>query len=435
LALLKAGNFFMSTSFRISGSSFDRPSWEKQLQLLLRGEKGWVPLRCMDTLYPKAKTEPISSEILLIGKGSSRGVYVHPRLDRVSVELMVLSSVVDWDVARWLLAQAHKLGAEISDDEGVNMGIDDFAQDSFASRRQKIHRGEHGLLRGVLAKDDSKTYEYPVAHMMLRLSRTDLESLTFEEIHDSLVKQCFLYGNAVLAKRMEYQAPDGTGSIGFVYRGVSMLAAEDVQWVIFSGPDGIYADTPVPIENVREILATFITPVGRYLHFPVIEWDKNPALLEALTGKTIDQINQSLDDQFRESILQLPVLAFTIIAKADGEIEQKEARQFMEHLRTVAADESDQTLFAITCRQLVREMKQVMAGISEPMASFEIAVQRLNLRMSPEGGMAFKKRLFELCEMVAKASGGGFFGLGAKVSDAEKNALSWIQGILFPPAV
>ncbi|HYG34601.1 MAG TPA: hypothetical protein VEC99_07455 [Clostridia bacterium] len=426
----------MSTTFKLSGTGFDRKSWEQQLQKLLRGEAGWVPLQCMERLYTEAAIEPLKKgAILLLGKGSSRGVSVESRENHVSLELMSLASEVDWDVARWLLVAGHKLGAEVRDEEGQNLNAEELKCEAFQARSQKVLRAELGMTRAIMAKDGGDKVLFPVAHFEIRLSTAELGALELDALMDSLVKQCYRYGNAYLARRMEWQGPDGTRSIGAHYSTISTLVPADVQGMTFSGPDGYYTDKLVPMEKVKEVLAEFITQVGNYLYLPPIPWGDRPALLEALTGKSTKEILHSLDLQLGESLTRLPVLAFVLTAHADGEVDQKEMQAFMNYVSHAAANEDDQSIFANTCRRLQQEMKQAIAGIKglNHAVEFQLAVGQVDHRLNQETRERFKRRVYELAETVATASGGGFLGMGAKISDAEKQALAWIHKTLFPP--
>ena len=425
----------MSTTFNLSGTTFDHKSWDGQLQSLLRGEVGWIPLACMERFYPEGVAEPLKKDgILLLGKGSSRGVHVTSRDTGICLELRVLASEVDWDAARWLLTAGYKLGAEVTGDEGQRLGAEDLKSENFRALSQKVLQAELAMTHGIMAKDGSDEIRFPVAYFELRLPKENLEPLVLGPLMDSLVKQCYSYGNAYIASRMEWQLTDGTRSGGAHYSSIATMVPKDAQWMTFSGPDGHYTDNPVPIEKVNGILAEFITPMGNYLHFPAIPWDRRPELLEALAGKSMDEILQSLNEQLVGTLTRLPVLIFVLTALADGEVDQKETRVFFDFVQNAAANENDQTSFAAACRRLFQEMKQTIAGVKglDHAAELQFAVRQLDLRLSPEAGMVFKKRLYELAEAVAEGSGGGFLGMGAKISDAEKQALARIQKTLFP---
>jgi hypothetical protein len=425
----------MSTTFTLSGNRFDRKAWEAELTKLLRAETDWVPLRCMERLYPNAATQPFEKEtILLLGKGSSRGVSLASKDNQITFELMSLASDTDWDAARWLLSAGQKLGAKVTGDEGQSLAVAELESAAFRSRAEEVRAAELGVTREIAAKDRADQVRLPVAHFELTLLTADLGSKTIDGIMDSLVQQCYLYGNAYVARPTVSQTPAGTRFKHAHYSGTSTLVPADVEGLTFSGPDGYYSHEAIPMERVKEILAEFITPVASYLHFPPLQWDKRPILLEALTGRSMKQILDSLDRQLSDSLVHLPVLALVITARSDGNVNHKEAQALVDYVNECAAKSDDQTVFANACRRLQQELKQVIAGIKglSHAEEFQLAIQLLEHRLKPETVSAYKTRLYELAERVAKTSARGFLGFGAKISDEKQQVLDWIKTALFP---
>jgi hypothetical protein len=349
---------------------------------------------------------------------------------RVCVELMSLASDVDWEIARWLLASGLNLGAEAAGEEGQALGAGDFDPAKFRARYQAIQRAELGMSRSIMAQDGGDTLRLPVAHFELTLPKADLGSMDIEAILDSLVQQCYAYGNAYVAKLMEWEAADGTRSKEAHYASISTLVPADVQGITFSGPEGRYTEAAVPLDRVKTILAEFIRPVGKFLYFPPIHWDQQPALLEALTGKSTKEIIESLDRQLGESVVRLPVLAFVITANADGSVDQQEMQALLDYLNECTSDEADQTLFANACRCFRRDMKQVIAGIKglNHAVEFQWAIRQLDHRLKPDICALYKQRLYQLAERVAKASGGP--ETRSEIADAQQQALGWMKAVL-----
>src|SRR5262249_28226559 len=150
------------------------------------GAAGWIPLKCMERLFPEAATDPFKKgSILLLGKGSSRGVSVQPHESNLSIELMSLASEVDWDVARFLLAAGYKLGGQVSGDEGKNLGPDELKTESFQAQSREVLSRELGMTRAIMAKDSGDKVRLPVAHFEVTLSRADLGSLDLDKLMDS----------------------------------------------------------------------------------------------------------------------------------------------------------------------------------------------------------------------------------------------------------
>jgi hypothetical protein len=346
---------------------------------------------------------------------------------------MSLASEADWDAARWLLAAGYKLGAQVTAEDGQTLAVDELRREAFQARSQQVLRAELGMSRGIMAKDSGDKVRFPVAHFELSLSREDLKTLELDAIMDLLVKQCFLYGNAYIAQRMERQAPDGTRSKQAHYSGISTLVPDDIDGMTFGGPEGHYTMDAVPLDRVKQSLSKYITATGHYLHFPPIHWDQQPAQLEALIGKSTKEIFESLDNQLGEAIVRAPVMAFYIVAQADGEVDLKESQALFDFVNECAANQEDQRIFANACRRLQREMKQVVASLKafDP-REFQYVIGQLDYRLTTETAAAYKQRLYELAEKVAKASGGGFLGLGAKIDERKQQALAWVKNLLCP---
>jgi hypothetical protein len=401
---------------------------------MLRGETQWEPLKCMGSLFPEGATEPFKrGSLLLLGKGSTRGVLLEPRDNQINIDLLMQSSELDWEISRWLMAVALNAGAEVTEEGGKALGPAELEPAAFKVRVQETHRQEWGITREISAKDSTGNLRLPVAHFELHLSRQQLETSAAAALMDSLVKQCYVYGNAYMAWPMGIQKPDGTVFKQAHYSSISTLVPADIEGMTFSGADGYYIEDAVALDHVKKVLAEKITVVGKYLYFPPIQWGKEPALLEALSGKPIAEIQKSLQEQLTRSLLRLPVLTFLLVAHVDGKADEKEAQAMFDFVNAAAADQKDQTTFANVCRRLQREMKAVHADAiaGNCMADFQLGIGQINCSLKPEAAIAFKKRLYDLAETIAKASGGGLLGMGS-ISKEEQQALDWMKKQLIP---
>jgi tellurite resistance protein len=208
---------------------------------------------------------------------------------------------------------------------------------------------------------------------------------------------------------------------------------DDIDEMSFGGPEGHYTMEAVPLDRVKQILAKHITRTGHYLYFPAIHWDQEPGLLEALIQKPMKEILECLDRQLGEAIVQAPVMVFYIVAQADGEVDSKETQALFDFINECAANQSDCQTFANACRRLQRKLKELMARLKgfDP-GEFQFIIGQLNHRLNPETAAAYKQRVYELAQRVANASGGGFLGIGSKISEREQQALLWIKNVLWP---
>jgi hypothetical protein len=132
-----------------------------------------------------------------------------------------------------------------------------------------------------------------------------------------------------------------------------------------------------------------------------------------------------------EELKVLPFTVFNMVAAADGEIDQKEVAQVAQELMKAPSFKD----------QLHRElMMDVAAGNWQEVLkkSFEVGniEQRLNnaktmlkQALSDEEYSRFLGSLIISGGNIARASGGGFLGLGDKVSDEEKKVLIFLTGL------
>jgi hypothetical protein len=76
-------------------------------------------------------------------------------------------------------------------------------------------------------------------------------------------------------------------------------------------------------------------------------------------------------------------------------------------------------------------MKQVITSLKgfDP-GEFQYVIRQLDHRLKAETAAAYKQRVFELAEKVAKASDGGSLGIGAKVNERKQQALVWVKNVL-----
>lgn len=421
----------MSTTFKLHGPALDRSEWLSHLKWLLSGRGSWTPLACMKHLYPDAATDPFQKgSVLLLGRESARGVWVESCEDSISIELPALASSMDWQIAGWLLRQGAKLGGEVRSEEDQVLGGDGLTIDTFVERYQRTIKRELAIVR-----HGGGTVRFPVGYFELMLSPEDLKVEDSQAIINYLTRQCLRYGDAFLASRMKFQSKDGSEKLLAHYSTRSTLVPANVDVMTFSGPDGIYTDDPVPIDKVREVLANFMVPVGSYLYIPAMDWSRDTALLEALVGKSSEEIRESLLEQFKIAIISLPVLAMLMMFRADGQPNEKEGDAFLNGIKQAAADESDHSIFANACRKLMEQMRETMASLRNCSieAEFLTAIGMLHSFLSLEAADDYKKRLYRLVETIANASRTrGFLGMGGRISEARQHALEEIQTSLFP---
>lgn len=132
-------------------------------------------------------------------------------------------------------------------------------------------------------------------------------------------------------------------------------------------------------------------------------------------------------------VSMLPVAVFTLIAGADGVIDENEHEAFQAQLLTGMVGESDIFQLAIVTSianfaMAIEKMTELDGeGVLQFIALAYDIVRQESDAVSVE---SYGQALYTLAESVAKSSGGGFFGFGSKISKEEKQALSALSLVL-----
>lgn len=126
-----------------------------------------------------------------------------------------------------------------------------------------------------------------------------------------------------------------------------------------------------------------------------------------------------------QALLRAPFCIFLLVAAADGTVDRKEIQRFQdlftaEEFKPIRDLMGDHELAA---ESLVQELLNPENDLHEILSQ---SATTLDEMLEPALAQEMKQRLLRLGEEVAKASGGGLFGLGNKVSQEERTALDAI---------
>jgi len=142
-------------------------------------------------------------------------------------------------------------------------------------------------------------------------------------------------------------------------------------------------------------------------------------------------IREKFEDREWLTLQFTPFWVFSEVAHADGNIDQKEEKSFVEILRhTVKINNS-------LVRRILVSISNDFDGVNssflkESRGNFEGVKDAVALvdKISPEDSRKFRISMFVIGHKIANASGGGLLGLGDKISDSEKQSLDKISKIL-----
>jgi hypothetical protein len=133
-----------------------------------------------------------------------------------------------------------------------------------------------------------------------------------------------------------------------------------------------------------------------------------------------------------EIIARSPLLVFLLVAAADGRVDKKELLQFQKLLTT--ASQSQSPLFRQTLNTLPSKLQEYTKSLVEAGAiSWMLELVQLSGILDEkhaDEAKSFKESLYALAVQVAESAGGGWFGLGQKISEEEKAALDMLRATL-----
>jgi hypothetical protein len=136
------------------------------------------------------------------------------------------------------------------------------------------------------------------------------------------------------------------------------------------------------------------------------------------------------------AIAAAPVIVFMLVAAADGKVDAKELSAFGKQLTDSLATGSRVMKGAVTraAPNLAFLVEKLSESGVEGMAGLLIAARQMVDETVGKGeGHRFASALYKLGESVASASGGGFFGLGSKISAEERVILDGLKKLLRIP--
>jgi hypothetical protein len=136
------------------------------------------------------------------------------------------------------------------------------------------------------------------------------------------------------------------------------------------------------------------------------------------------------------AIAAAPVIVFMLVAAADGQVDAREVTAFGKKL-TASLAGGGRVMKGAAARALpnlaLLTEKLAESGV-EGMANLLVAARQMVDETVGRGeGHRFASALYALGESVASASGGGFFGLGSKISAEERVILDGLKKLLRIP--
>ena len=148
--------------------------------------------------------------------------------------------------------------------------------------------------------------------------------------------------------------------------------------------------------------------------------------------KTNVKSEQQFTSEDIEILAYTPIIAFFMVAAADGDIDKKEVTAFQKQL--VAGFETESDMFRLALLTVISRFEEMIGHVLSGQIDIQTHFQQLNelttAKMSDQETLQFKVSLLTLAKAVAEASGGILGIFGSKISKSEQQALAALTVLL-----
>lgn len=412
-------------SFKKDDLAFDQ--WEEKVDELVGEEGGAFEEMQLSQMIRMSQDADEEFGFRCMVKGSIRGVLVREADDEIEVLVNTFASRADQYLAARLAWEAIAMGATVEKEGHGPISQDDLGGDQIEQAHQEwfsLSRRSAATCEGNITMPINGLYS-------ISLSRDDAQ-MENEALEQALIERIAPFGDAFPSTRMRLgvgDSPDGA---------IASVAQEEM-------PSLVQKDTDLLIVDDHLIpLDAFISHTGAQAIDGQDSWllpplNQLPAdLRKSLAEHAIDPnaaSSGSGDGPSEEEwgvIAQAPVVAFLIVAAADGNVDKKEAIKFSEVLGSLAAQQEHESLskmMVLAAQNFQQIMPNLMSGNFDPAAMLQEFRQIVETRFSEDEAMMMKTSLLVVGHKVAESSG-GFLGLGSKISKVEKKALMALAHLL-----
>jgi len=228
---------------------------------------------------------------------------------------------------------------------------------------------------------------------------------------------------------------DLTESLNLPFDDFVAIASESLTWI----DDGTALTPSYAAEAWQELVAAARPKAVKdfaerpdLLRKPEAKPQPSPATAAAEEPK--DELG--LTERQWAAIAAAPVIVFMLVAGADGKADSREVRAFGKKLAESLGGSSRIMKGAVmrAAPNLELLVEKLAENGVEGMAKLLVAARQLVDETVGRGeGHRFASALYALGEAVASASGGGFFGLGNKISAEERVILDGLKKLLRLP--
>lgn len=357
-------------------------------------------------------------------EGSIRGVLVSEEGNDIEIKLHTFASRSDQYLAARMAWEAINMGATV-EKEGYGPIA---AEDLGAEAVEATHAEWFGLSMRMLDRM-GEGGQLPIFGFLSLAIEPGDRGKDAETLERDLIARLAGFGEAFLSSRMVLEM-DGVGQkkVCILQPDMSSLMEKDVEGVALR-------ESIVPVNDFLDALGDRALDGGGCWVFPPAS-SLDPATLQSLAGKSFGNgggtaSGEPSDAEWME-IAKGPVLAFLLVAAADGKVDKKELEGFGKVITQLAAQQQHKAvarMMQTAYGNLNTMIPALVSDMGNAVATFESVTKLIDTRFAKEDAMMIKTAILFLAREIAESSG-GFLGFGPKISKDEKMALVAIMNLL-----
>ncbi len=407
-------------SFPKSSVSFD--SWLEKIDEIVNEEGGGdFQETLLSSMIRMSEEDDSPYESKYVVNGSIRGVLVRDSDGEVEILLNTFASKTDQFLAARMAWEAMEMGAQLEKE-----GYGPIDQEALGGEEiEKTHKEWFSLSRHSAAQSGG-TMSMPV-YGFLSLTLTPEEAQEEEEVlEQKLIDQLAPYGEAFLSSRMQVGVGGSSDSLiaSVVQVDMPSLILKDTQALMFN-------ESLVPTEAFIQIVGDGVLDGRDCWMLPPLS-TISPDQQKLIEGQAFESskagsqdVGGGPTDAEWDQLAEAPIVAFLIVAAADGSIDKKEATKFSEVLGSLASQDQSpalQQMMMLAAVNFQDILPRLMTADFNPQLQLENFTRIVETRFSEEDAMMLKTSLLVVGHKVAESSG-GFLGFGSKISKKEEKAL------------
>jgi hypothetical protein len=420
----------MSFCYSIPKQGFDLSTWQSRIsRFIVPCEPGETPAGAWREMLVSNMLRADDEDAIdcrYLTEGSIRGVLVLDRDDNIDVIINSFASHTDQALAARMAWEAMQLGAKIDKEGYGEIDASELDGEKIAAAHREWFAFSKATIRSMANRPDSGPMSLPIYDFLsitVDANEAELDDVTLEQ---ALIAKVAQVGDAFVSSQMTIKVDGGkTVKASILQPDMKSLMGKDIEAVALEG-------ALVPIGAFVATLGDEVIDGKDCWVMPPASAITPAARLILLNNKIAPGGSAGPSDAEWEFIAQGPVLAFLLVAAADGKVDKKEVEGFAKVLGGLAAQQQHEGVSRMmrgATERFLDILPKLMQGQSNPVDIMRAFTMLIDDRFSAEDAQIMKVSLVFLAREVA-ASSGGFLGFGSKISKDEKKALGALIHLL-----